>query len=268
MVKPVHVFSFTSGKGGVGKTSLIVNVAVELSRRGKKVLLIDTDMGLANVDIMLGLAPKFNLRHLFTGEKTLEEIVVEGPNGLKILPASSGVGQELTKLSDEESYGFLAAVEQLGLFDYILIDTGAGISDNVLYFNAAAQDIFVIVTPEPTSLTDGYAIIKVLNQKHKVNRFKIIVNQAESATDAQAIFERLSKVTLNFLNISIDFAGFVYRDRVLNQSIIKQKPFILLYPDSSVSACIRALADRINKKGFLSPAEDGAQVFWQRLTHL
>lgn len=264
MGKPVQVFSFTSGKGGVGKTNLIVNLGIELSSRGKKVLLIDTDMGLANVDIVLGIAPKYNLRHLFNGEKTLAEIAVKGPAGLTILPASSGV-QELTKLSDEESYGFLNAVEEMGDYDYILLDTGAGISDNVLYFNAAAQDVFIVLTPEPTSLTDGYAIMKVLNQRNKINRFKIVVNMVENSREAMQVFQRIAKVLDHFLNVSVEYAGFVFRDKVMNQSVVKQKPFVLLYPDSAISACIRDIADRIEKQGFLAKPSGNIQIFWRRM---
>jgi len=263
MEKRVKVFSFTSGKGGVGKTNLIVNTAIELSRRGKKVLLIDTDMGLANVDIVLGLAPRYNLKHLFSGEKTLEEIIVNGPLGLKILPASSGI-QELTHLSDQEAYGFFNAIEQFHDFDYILLDTGAGISDNVLYFNAAAKDVFVIVTPEPTSLTDSYAIIKVLNQRHKMKRFKIIANMVGSQKEGNLVFQRLNKVAGHFLNVALDYAGFVYADKLLNQAVIKQTPFVLLYPKSSLSACIRGLANQIMSQGFLDEDDEGPD-FWQRV---
>lgn len=264
MQKMAQVFSFTSGKGGVGKTNLIVNLGIELVRRGNRVLLVDTDLGLANVDIVMGLAPKYNIRHLFTGEKSLEEIIVDGPLGLKVLPASSGV-QELSHLSQEESYGFLNAVEEFGSFDYILLDTGAGISDNVLYFNAAAQDIFVIVTPEPTSLTDGYAMIKVMNQRHRIKRFKVLINMAENSKEAQLIFQRLAKVCDHFLNVGLDYAGFIYRDKLLNQAVIKQKPFILSYPTSSISACVRQLADRIEKEGFLTKPTGNVQMFWQRM---
>jgi flagellar biosynthesis protein FlhG len=264
MKKPIKVVSFTSGKGGVGKTNLIVNTSLELLRRGKKVLLIDSDLGLANVDVVLGLAPKYNLHHLFSGEKTIEEIMVDGPNGLKILPASSGI-QEMTNLTNEERFGFLNAVEQTGNFDYIMLDTGAGISDNVLYFNSSAQDIFVIITPEPTSLTDGYAIIKVLNTKYKINRFKIITNMVKTRLEGEQVFERLSKVASHFLNVGLDFAGFVYKDSTITQSVVKQTPFSILYPNSKSSACIRSIVDKMEKPGFLNSSAESVQMFWQKM---
>ncbi len=263
MNEKLRVISFTSGKGGVGKTNMIVNTAIELASRGKKVLLIDTDMGLANVDIVLGLAPEFNLRHLFSGEKNLEDIIIKGPEGLNILPASSGI-QSLVHLGEEEAYGFINAIKTFSDFDYIFLDTGAGISDNVLYFNSVAQDVFIVLTPEPTSLTDGYAIMKVLSQQYKIERFKILINRVDNVKQAKGIYQRIGQVTGHFLNVSLDFAGFVYDDKIINRAIMTQKPFIKEFPSSSVAACIRALVDRIDSKDFLSTGNSSS--FWEKMT--
>src|SRR3972149_3890999 len=179
-----RVIAVSSGKGGVGKTNSVVNLAIAFSRLGKKVLLLDADLGLGNLDVLLGLAPRYNISHLLSGEKTIGEVLVEGPEGIMILPASSGV-HELTNLGAEERIALASHLESLGEgFDILIIDTGAGISNNVLFFNSSAQEIVVVVTPEPTSITDAYALMKVMFQRHGERRFKLLVNTVKSTREA------------------------------------------------------------------------------------
>jgi len=176
-----QVISITSGKGGVGKTSIVANMAILLSSMGRKVLVFDADLGLANIDVMLGLSSKYNINHLLHGDCDINDIMIEGPSGIRIIPASSGI-QELSVLSYEQQLAIVNALDNFNDdFDYMLIDTGAGISGNVTYFNSAAQRIIVVVTPEPTSLTDAYALIKVMRTRYNIKRFEIFVNNVLSA---------------------------------------------------------------------------------------
>src|SRR5208283_128917 len=181
--KPVRVMSVSSGKGGVGKSNVVINLSVAFDRLGLRTLIMDADLGLANIDILLGLTPRYNMSHVLSGQKRLEEVLVDGPGRVKIMPASSGV-QELTRLTDEQKLLFLELLDELETdIDVLLIDTGAGISDTVLYFNLAAHERIIVVTPEPTSLTDAYALIKVLYSKHGERNFRILVNSAANESN-------------------------------------------------------------------------------------
>ncbi len=174
----VRVISVTSGKGGVGKTCCVVNLAISLAREGKRVLVFDADLGLCNLDVMLGLSPKYNINHVLRGEKQIEDVIVKGPEGIMVIPAASGIS-ELTNLNAEQRLALTSSMEMLDKdVDIMIIDTGAGISNNVMFFNTAAQEIIVVVTPEPTSLTDAYALMKVLMKKHGEKSFKLLVNTA------------------------------------------------------------------------------------------
>ncbi|MCF6180312.1 MAG: MinD/ParA family protein [Geopsychrobacter sp.] len=174
-----RVVAITSGKGGVGKTAVVANIAIALAKQGKKILVIDADLGLANIDVVLGLSPEYNLNHFFKGERSLEEIMVEGPCGIKVLPAGSGV-QQYTRLDGQLKMRFIEAIDNLHEnFDLVLIDTEAGISDNVTYFTVAAQDILVITTPEPTAITDAYALMKLLSSQYHQKNFLLCVNSVK-----------------------------------------------------------------------------------------
>ncbi|MCK5121548.1 MAG: MinD/ParA family protein, partial [Methylococcales bacterium] len=193
--KPVRVIAITSGKGGVGKTNVSVNLGVALSKMGRRVALLDADMGLANVDILLGLSPKFNLSHVLQGEKTLDEIMLTGPAGLKVIPASSGV-QHMSELSSMEQAGVIRAFSEIDKdLDVLIVDTAAGISSSVVNFARACQEIIVVVCDEPTSLTDAYAYIKLLNRDYGLSKFHIITNMVESPQQGQQLFTKLRKVT-------------------------------------------------------------------------
>ncbi|MDP2106243.1 MAG: MinD/ParA family protein, partial [Desulfobulbaceae bacterium] len=226
-----RVICITSGKGGVGKSNLTTNLAYSLAKRGKKVLVLDADLNLANVDILLGLTPKYNLHHMFSGEKTLKEVMITGPAGILILPGSSGI-MELANLTEAQKLYFLSEMEELNQkLDIMLIDTAAGINANVVYFNLAAQERIVLLTPEPTSLTDAYALIKVLSTRHDVKRFSIVVNQAASEREALAVFRQLSLVCDQFLGtLSLDFLGHIPYDKKLITAVRNQRLVSELFP--------------------------------------
>jgi len=261
----VKVLSFTSGKGGVGKTHIVVNLAYALQSLGARVMLLDADLGLANIDVLLGLAPRFTIQHVLEGHKTLADVLVTGPAGMLILPAGSGV-PELAELNDSQRLQLLTVLETLEHdIDFLLIDTGAGISANVMYFNVAAQDIVVIVTPEPTSITDAYALMKVLSTKYDEKHFKVIMNNVAHATEAKDAFRRLNLVTERFLNISIDYLGFILHDTSFSQAVRQQKALLDLYPSSAAAQGIRTLAQRLLATPEMAHPKGGIQFFWQRL---
>jgi flagellar biosynthesis protein FlhG len=266
---PPRVISVTSGKGGVGKTNIVTNLAYALAKEGKRTLVLDADLNLANVDILLGLTPKFNLHHVFTGEKTLAEILVEGPGGLKLLPASSGI-LELADLTENQRLYFLAEMEALaGTIDILLVDTAAGINNNVIYFNLAAQERIIILTPEPTSLTDAYALIKVLSSKHDVKRFRILVNQARSEKEAMAVFRKLSVVADRFLDtLSLDFMGHIPYDAKLPQAVRAQKLVSELYPDAAVSRMLAKVSRQLATERPEVQSDGNIKFFWQGLFSL
>ncbi|WP_298440289.1 MinD/ParA family protein [Geobacter sp.] len=262
--KGIRVISVTSGKGGVGKSNVVVNLALALASRGKKVLVIDADLGLGNIDVLLGLTPDYTLNDVFAGRKRLEEIIVEGPGGIRIIPAGSGLPdfttlglQERVKIMDE-----LDALEEE--FDILVIDTEAGISDNVAYFNTASQEIVVVVTPEPTSITDVYALIKLLATRHAERYFKVLVNMAKDTDDALQVFAKLSNVTSRFLDISLDYLGCVLKDETLVEAVKSQKPVIELFPDSPVSACFTTLARRVLENCGERKLKGNVQFFFRR----
>jgi len=201
-VKPVRVIAVTSGKGGVGKTNLSVNLGVSLAKAGRKVALLDADMGLANVDILLGMHPKFNLSHVLSGQKTLEEITVTGPAGLKVIPASSGI-QHMSELNNIEQAAIVHAFSELNQdIDVLIVDTAAGISGSVINFARACQEVVVVVCDEPTSLTDAYAFIKLLNRDYGLFQFHILANMVESVQQGQSLFNKLTKVTDRYLDVA------------------------------------------------------------------
>lgn len=244
-IKPVRVIAIASGKGGVGKTNLSVNLGVSLCKLGKKVALLDADMGLANVDILLGLHPEYNLTHVINGEKTLGDIVVEGPHGLKVIPASSGV-QHMAEMGIIEQAGIISAFSEFEHdIDVLLVDTAAGIHSSVVNFARASQEILIVVCDEPTSLTDAYALIKLLNRDHGVNRFHIITNMVDTLQDGKALYQKLCKVTDQYLDVALYFTGAIPFDRSLRQAVKKQQAVVESMPQSPASQAIKGLAKKI-----------------------
>ena len=266
---PPRVICITSGKGGVGKTNITANLAYGLARLGKQVLVLDADLNLANIDVLLGLTPRYNLHHVFLGEKSLGEILVRGPGDIMILPASSGV-MEMADLSESQKMYFLNEMEGLGRkIDFMLIDTGAGINNNVIYFTLAAQERIIVLNPEPTSLTDAYAMIKVLSGNYDVKKFRILVNSVFSEKEALTVFRQLTSVADRFLDsLSLDYMGFVPHDSQLPQAVRRQRLVAELTPDSPAGSRFGRLAEQLCREKNQQHIDGNIKFFWKGLFNL
>lgn len=267
MVKPqpVRVIAVTSGKGGVGKTNVSVNIGVSLASQGKDVMLMDADLGLANVDVMLGLQPKYDLSHVLNGERTLDEVMCTGPQGIKVVPASSGI-QAMSELSTVEHAGVISAFSEIACPpDVLIVDTAAGISDNVVTFSRAAQEVVVVVCDEPASITDAYALIKLLNREYGIYRFRVIANMVHSAQEGRALYNKIMRVTDRYLDVALDFMGIVPFDDFLRKAIQKQRAVVEAYPRSKSALAFKKLASRVDS--WPVPASAGGQLefFVERL---
>ncbi len=240
-----RIIAVSSGKGGVGKTNFVANMALHFAGLNKKVLIMDADLGLSNIDVLLGITPHYNLKHVLNGSKSMKEIIADGPMGIKIIPASSGV-RELTRLTDMQRLKLLSELEHFDIpVDVVIIDTGAGISDNVLFFCSSAQETIVVVTPEPTSIADAYALIKVLSRDFGEKCFRILVNTARSEKEAFDTFRKLALVTDRFLSLSIDYLGYLPFEPSVKDAIIAQKGYIAMYPNSSFARKLAAVANKV-----------------------
>jgi flagellar biosynthesis protein FlhG len=264
-----RVISISSGKGGVGKTNIVTNLAYCLAKLGKKTLILDADLNLANVDVLLGITPQFNLHHVFLGEKSLAEIVVKGPGGMMVLPASSGI-MELGDLSEEQKLYFLSEITELGKnIDILLIDTAAGLNKNVIYFTLAAQERVIVLTPEPTSLTDAYAMIKVLSSRHDVKKFRILVNNAKSEKEARSVYRQITLVADRFLDtLSLDYLGYIPHDSKLPQAVRAQRLVSEFAPDTAISRQFKQIADQICNEETTPSVDGNIQFFWQGMFNL
>jgi flagellar biosynthesis protein FlhG len=264
---PLRVMSVTSGKGGVGKSNVVVNLGLALAQRGLKVLLIDADLGLGNLDILLGLTPQRTLQDALASQLKLAEVILEGPGGLKILPASSGIA-ELTILDDFHKLFLLNEMDHYTEdVDVVLIDTGAGISPNVLFFNIGAQERILVVNNQPPAIADAYALIKILASRHGETSFKLLVNGLTSHREAELVYRTLLRVAERFLGheITLDYLGFVPYDRALPNAVMRQQPVLGLYPQSPASKAFVAIAQTLWETR-PQPAMDGnIKFFWRRL---
>ena len=241
----VKVIAVTGGKGGVGKTNVSINTAVALAEQGKKVLVLDADLGLANVDVMLGLRVEKNLSHVLSGECDLDDIVIEGPKGIYIIPATSG-SQSMVELEPAQHAGLIRAFSEMQLkFDILIVDTAAGISDMVLSFARAAQDVVAVVNDEPASITDAYALIKLLSRDHGVFRFKIVANMVRSMREGQELFAKLTRVTDRFLDVALELSAVIPYDENVRRSVRKQKLITELFPQSPASLAFRSFAGKM-----------------------
>lgn len=249
--KIAKIIAITSGKGGVGKSNITINLALSLAKESKKkVLVLDADFGTANIDIILGIFPKYNISHMFYDNKTLEDIIIEGPYGIKILPGVSGI-TNFTSLTESQKEAFFAQLEKYQNrhnLDYILVDTGAGISNNVVNFLLAADEIIVIVTPEPTSLADAYAIIKIVHNYDSTIKTNIVVNMVRNEEGSKRVFNTLQSVSEKFLDKHLNFLGYLKFDKHLSEAVRMQKPIILSYPHSDISMEILQLSKTIENK--------------------
>ncbi|ESL01948.1 putative flagellar biosynthesis protein FlhG [Catonella morbi ATCC 51271] len=241
-----RVITVTSGKGGVGKSNLAINLAISLSRLGKKVVVLDADFGLANIEVMLGIRPQYNLSDLMFRGKSLSEIITEGPENVGFISGGSGI-REMTNLTKEQLINLSARLSELDRqTDVVIIDTGAGISGNVMEFVVLSGEVLLIATPEPTSITDAYALLKTLNYQPEFTRehchIKLIANKVRNEKDGRELFEKLSVVADKFLNISLEYMGAVPSDNNMSKAVMKQQPLSVAYPNSQAARAIDDMA--------------------------
>lgn len=263
--KPVKVIAVSSGKGGVGKTNVSVNLAVSLALEGKEVMLLDADMGLANIDVLLGLNPEYDLSHVISGERTLEEVIVRGPSNLKIVPSSSGISK-MANLSSMQQAGLINAFSELGhVIDVLVIDTGAGISDSVINFCRASQEVVVVVCDEPASITDAYALIKVLSREHNVERFQILANMAHTAHEGRELYHKLSKATDRFLDVMLTFMGTIPYDLKLRKAVQHQRAVVEAFPRCPSSLALKRIAKQIESWPIRHETAGQLEFFVERL---
>ena len=262
---PVKVIAVTGGKGGVGKTTVTANLAVSLAERGREVMVLDADLGLANLDVMLGLQPRYNLSHVLAGERSLDDVLVDGPCGIKIIPASSGV-RRMVNLNSMEQAGLIRAFSDLRRnVDVLLLDTAAGIHDEVLMFSRAAHHVLVVVCDEPASLTDAYALIKVMSREMGVTRFRILANQTRVLGEGRDLYDKLRKVCDRFLDVTLDYAGAVPQDDFIRRSIQRQKAVTELFPGSLGGQAFKKLGVTADSWGTPVGASGHLEFFVERL---
>ncbi|MGM0482051.1 MAG: MinD/ParA family protein [Pseudomonadota bacterium] len=240
----IKVIAVTGGKGGVGKTNVSLNMAIGMAQQGKRVLVLDADLGLANVDVMLGLRVQKNLSHVLNGQASLRDILVEGPGGIQIVPATSGT-RSMVELTETEHASLIRAFSDLqGEFDVLIVDTAAGIGNTVVSFARASQDVLLVVCDEPTSITDAYALMKVLSRDQGVFKFKVVANMVRNLREGQVLFNKLTKVTDRFLDVAIELAAIIPYDENLRLAVRKQKAMVIAHPKSPASLAIKALAKK------------------------
>jgi len=262
---PVHVIAVASGKGGVGKTSVSVNLAMSLVNAGRRTLLLDTDLSLANVDVMLGLSPRFTLADVIAGRCDLADTIVEGPGGLWVVPAASGK-RHMTELTPAQHVGLVHAFSQLDLpIDAMVVDTAAGIADGVLTFCQAAQDVIVVVCDEPASVTDAYALIKVLSRERGVNRVQVLANQVANPLEGKLLFEKLERVTSRFLDVTLSFLGAVPRDEWLRRAVQRQEAVVEAFPSAPSALAFRDIARRTAQWQAPQGSRGHVEFFLERL---
>lgn len=265
-LKAPRIIAVASGKGGVGKTNLVVNLAIALAQRGQRVAIFDADLGMANADVLMGLTCSHSLYDVMQGTKSLSEVIVPGPAGIRLVPGGSGI-QELANIDYYQRERLLAAMKELEQdTDLLLIDTGAGISRNVLSFVSAADEVIIVVTPEPTSLTDGYGIIKVMSKYHLQSEVYFVVNRVTSMNEAQQTINKLETVIQRFLQIKARPLGYIFDDKVVNKAVMGQEPFVLKYPNSAAAASLHQLAQNLLDGTYQPPK--GTKSFLNRLIQL
>jgi len=263
--KPVRVITIASGKGGVGKTNVSVNLALALAATGKDVTILDADLGLANIDVMLGLHSTQNLSNVMNGECDLEEILLEGPNGIKIIPASSGV-KDMAEMSSAQHAGLVNAFSELSHnIDILLVDTAAGISDSVVSFSRAAQEVIIVVCDEPASITDAYALIKLLNKDQGIFKFHILANMVSGPQQGREVYDKLSKVSDRFLDVALDYLGHVPYDEHLQKAVKRQKAVVEAFPRSRAAQAFQTLSKKVNNWPVSSASGGHLEFFVERL---
>jgi flagellar biosynthesis protein FlhG len=262
---PVQVIAVTGGKGGVGKTSVSVNLSVALAQMGRRVALLDADLGLANVDILLGLNSKHNLEDVLAGTHTLSEVMLTGPAGIRIIPASSGT-QHMSQLSAMEHAGLIHAFSEISeQIDVLIIDTAAGISDSVISFVRAAQEVLVVVCDEPSSITDSYALMKLLNRDYGLTRFRVLANMTRTPQEGQNLFNKLTLVTERFMDATLQFVGSIPFDDGMRKAIQRQRAVVDMTPRGKASLAFHSLAEKVDKWPLPSSPRGHLEFFVERL---
>ncbi|MCL7745418.1 MinD/ParA family protein [Guyparkeria hydrothermalis] len=265
--RPVRVIAVTSGKGGVGKTNVSLNLSVALARTGDRVVLMDADLGLGNVDVLLGLQSRGNLSHVLEGTASLDEIMLEGPEGIGILPASSGVAH-MAALTPAENAGLISAFSEMRWpVDTLIVDSAAGIADSVVRFAEAANEVVVVVCDEPASITDAYAVIKVLSREHDVTRFHVVANMVRDAAEGRRLFEKLSVAAKRFLDVTLTHMGSVPFDDYLRRAVQRQKTVVQLYGGAKSARAFTSMADRVNHWPAPRGPQGQLQFFVERLVN-
>ena len=256
------VITIASGKGGVGKTSISLNLSLALAAAGYRVCLFDADLGLANVNILTGIFPEYGLEEVICGERSLEDIMIKNFQGIDIIPGSSGV-EKMADLAPEESKRLINSFLELSAYDYFILDTSAGISSQVLSFCRASHEMILVATPEPTSLTDAYSLLKVLSRNKGLPRVKVVINQVKTAASAKNAYARLKETVHKFLPVKISPLGIVAQDKNVSISVVSQIPFFMLFPETDASRCIRSLAVKL-AKGQDHKADMPMELFWDQ----
>ncbi|RCX15532.1 flagellar biosynthesis protein FlhG [Anaerobacterium chartisolvens] len=265
--KSAKVVTVTSGKGGVGKTNITINLAISLSEMGYKVIILDADLGLANIDVLFGINPRDTLVDVIHGRKSILEVLADGPKDVKFVSGGSGV-EDLVKMDKEQLDNFVGNIAMLDkLADIILIDTGAGLSDSVMSFVMAADEVILVTTPEPTSITDAYALIKMVVGRDKDKVIRVVVNRAEDENEASEILGRLSMVAKRFLSIELKSLGYVLQDQMVIKAVKLQKPFTLSFPKSHASRLVREISRKLmeERKIAAGNGQTGVKGFVSRL---
>lgn len=262
---PVQVIAVTGGKGGIGKTNVSVNLSLALAGMGRRVVLLDADLGLANVDVLLGIKPKATLADVLEGKCDLRDVLITGPGGIRIVPAASGAAR-MVNLNPAEHAGLIQAFSEIGdNIDVLVVDTAAGIGDSVISFVRAAQEVLVVVCDEPTSITDAYALIKLLNRDYGMTRFRVLANMVNTPQDGRAVFAKLSKVTDRFLDVALQYVGAVPFDDAVRKAVQKQRAVYEAYPRSKAALAIRGIAQKVDSWPLPANPRGHLEFFVERL---
>ncbi len=262
---PVQVIAVTGGKGGVGKSNVSINLAMALAEKGRRVVVLDADLGLANIDVLLGITSKRNIADVISGECSLREVMVEGPMGIKVVPASSGT-QKMVALNPMEHAGLINAFSEISQdLDVLIVDTAAGISDSVVSFLRAAQEVIVVVCDEPTSITDSYALIKLLNRDYDMYRFRVLANMVKTQEEGRHLFSKLTNVTERFLDVALQYVGCIPYDEAVKKAVQRQRAVLDAYPRAKASMAYRSLAQKADNWPLPSTPRGHLEFFVERL---